>query len=172
MFPKVGSVMTTFLVVHPWITTAALVACLVLGPIVGYLIVDRRRVALWLGLAGLVPVVALTLFPAHRDLEVGCTAEWAFPTLPAVELMANIVLFAPPVLLLGIATRRPIAVLMAASAVSVAIEATQAFIPALGRSCSTNDWLSNTLGAALGAAIALAVFGLRAIASRRRPTKG
>lgn len=38
--------------------------------------------------------------------------------------------------------------------VSGLIETTQAFATALGRSCSTNDWLSNTLGSALGAAIA------------------
>jgi hypothetical protein len=33
---------------------------------------------------------------------------WTFPTLGAVELVANVVLFAPLVLLAGVLTRRPV----------------------------------------------------------------
>ncbi|WP_156186412.1 VanZ family protein [Cellulosimicrobium funkei] len=40
----------------------------------------------------------------------------------------------------------------------------QALSPALGRSCDTNDWLSNSIGALLGAG--LAVVALR-LATRR-----
>lgn len=160
--------LTTFLVVHPWITTAVLVGCVVVGPIVGYLLVERRKVALWCGVASLAPVAALTLFPANRDLEVGCAVEWSVPTLGAVELMANVVLFVPPVLLIGIAWRRPLTVMMAASAGSALIETAQAFITALGRSCSTNDWLSNTVGAGVGAVIAMAVLWAHALLASRR----
>ncbi|CAN5560893.1 hypothetical protein BH10ACT10_BH10ACT10_17360 [soil metagenome] len=145
---------TTFLVEHRWITTVTLVAIVALGPGVGYWLVDRPRAARALGVASLLPVAALTLAPTSRDLAVGCATEWDFPTLGAVELMANLVLFVPPALLFGVAVRRPLVVLLAASLLSALIEVTQAFVTALGRSCSTNDWLSNTLGAALGAAIA------------------
>lgn len=116
----------------------------------------------------MLPVVALTLVPTSRDLVVGCAAEWSFPKLGAVELMANLVLFVPPALLLGVALRRPLLVLVAASATSALIEVLQAFATALGRSCSTNDWLYNTLGAALGAAIALAALRARRETRARR----
>ena len=64
-------------------------------------------------------------------------------------------LFVAPVLLLGIALRRPVAALLAGTGASVAREVVQAAVPAIGRSCDTNDWLANTLGAVLGAALAL-----------------
>jgi len=150
----VQRVITTFLVEHPWVTTVAFVTTLAIGPVVGYRLVVRPRLATWLGLASLLPVVALTLVPASRDLAMGCATEWNFPTFGAVELMANVVLFVPPVFLLGIAIRRPWVVCLGAIVASGLIEITQAFVTALGRSCSTNDWLANTLGSALGAAIA------------------
>nr|WP_281387175.1 VanZ family protein [Jiangella mangrovi] len=135
-------------------TTTALVVLVVLGPLAGAWLVRRPRVTrVLLGLS-LVPVAMLTLVPTSRELDAGCAVEWSVPTLGAVELMANVVLFAPLVLLAGVLTRRPVAALLAASALSALIELVQALVPALGRSCSTNDWLSNTLGAVLGAALA------------------
>lgn len=91
----------------------------------------------------------------------------------AVELMANLVLFVPPALLFGVALRRPLLVLVGAGATSALIEVLQAFATVLGRSCSTNDWLYNTLGAALGAAIAVAVLrGAGSDASPRHSQSG
>ena len=145
---------TTFLVEHRWITTVTVVGMVLLGPVVACWLTARPRLATWLGLASFLPIAALTLAPTSRDLAVGCAAEWDFPTLGEVELMANVVLFVPPVLLIGVAVRRPVLVLVGSSAASGLIEFVQAYATALGRSCSTNDWLSNTLGAALGAAIA------------------
>lgn len=145
---------TTFLVEHPWLTTVALVLLLTAGPALAWWLAERPRLATGLGLLSLLPVAALTLVPTDRDLAVGCATEWSFPTLGAVELMANVVLLVPPTVLLGVALRRPLLVLVAASAGSALIEVVQAFVTALGRSCSTNDWLSNTLGAVLGTAIA------------------
>jgi VanZ family protein len=107
-----------------------------------------------LGLASLLPIAALTIFPTSRNVAVGCANEWASPTLGAVELTANVVLFVPATLLFSVARKRPWVVLLAASTASGLVEATQASVPALGRSCSTNDWLAKTLGSALGAAIA------------------
>ena len=148
---------TTFLVEHPWITTVGLAACMVLGPALGYWLVDRPQLTRSLAMAAVIPVAVLTLAPTSRDLEVGCAAEWSFPTFGSVELMANVVLFVPPVLLLGVALGRPLLVLLGATVTSGLVELLQALVPALGRSCSTNDWLSNTLGSVLGAALAALV---------------
>lgn len=164
-------VITTFLVEHPWLTTVGFVASVLLGPVVGYWLVGRRRLTWWLAGVALVPVALLTLAPTSRSLDVGCAVEWTFPTFGAVELMANVVLFVPPVLLFAVATRRPLAVLVGATATSGLIELVQAVVPGLGRSCSTDDWLSNTLGSVLGASLAvlaLAVHRSRNDAARRR----
>ncbi len=151
---------TTFLVEHPWITTVGFVASVVLGPALGYWLVGRPQLAGRLGMAALVPVAVLTLVPTSRELAAGCAAEWSFPTFGAVELMANVVLFIPPVLLLGVALGRPLLVLLGASVGSGLIEVLQAVATAIGRSCSTNDWLSNTLGSVVGAALAATVLGV------------
>jgi VanZ family protein len=154
-------VITTFLVRHSWITTVALVTTLAIGPAVGYWLVVRPRLATWLGLASLLPVAALTLAPTSRDLATGCATEWNIPTFGAVEQMANVVLFVPPVLLFGVAVRKLGLVCLGAIVASGLIETTQAFVTALGRSCSTNDWLANTLGSALGGAVAALVLWVR-----------
>lgn len=86
------------------------------------------------------------------------------PTPSRVELFGNVVLFVGPTLLAGVATRRPLLVLLAASGIAAAIEALQAAAPAIGRSCDTTDWLSNTIGAAIGAGLA----ALALLLARRR----
>jgi len=42
------------------------------------------------------------------------------------------------------------------SGASAGLEVLQALVPTIGRSCDTNDWLSNTIGAVIGAVIASA----------------
>jgi len=153
-------VLSTTLVEHPWLTTAALLALVVLGPLAGAWLVPRPRVASSLLTPAGVVVVLFTLLPTQRDLEVGCRVEWSLPTLGAVELMANVVLFVPVVLVAGVLTRRPLLVLGLAVAASAVIEVIQAFVTGLGRSCSTNDWLSNSLGGLLGAVLALVAIRL------------
>jgi ABC-type proline/glycine betaine transport system permease subunit len=73
-------VIATVLVEHPRITTVALVAAVVVGPVAGYWLIDRPRLAAWLGLVSVLPVAALTFLPTGRDLAVGCAVEWDFPT--------------------------------------------------------------------------------------------
>ena len=51
-------------------------------------------------------------------------------------------------------------VLAALIGLSVSLEALQALVPGLGRSCDTNDWLSNTIGAAVGTGLAAAALAL------------
>jgi VanZ family protein len=69
--------------------------------------------------------------------------------------MANILLFVAPVLLAGVATRRPVLVMVAGSGLSVVVEVCQAAVPALGRSCDSGDWVNNTIGTVIGALLAL-----------------
>lgn len=163
-----AGVITNWLLDHPWATTAGLVALLVLGPLLAAWAAGRPRVAGWLALASLVPVAALTLSPTGRGAgAVQCTVQWSLPSWGAVELLANVALFVPPALLATAATRRPWAVLLAGSALSLGIEAVQAVTTGLGRACDTTDWTSNTLGAAAG--VLLGVLGLalhRAAVSR------
>ncbi len=51
---------------------------------------------------------------------------------------------------------------------SALIELVQAVVPDLGRSCDTNDWFMNTVGAAIGAMIATAIIALTARRARWR----
>lgn len=155
---------TTVLVDHPWLSPTALALMVVLGPVLGTRLVPHRRLAWWLTGLSLLPVAVLTLVPVDRELFARCTAQWALPTPGRVELMANLVLFVAPVLLAGIASRRPVLALLAGSALSAAVEAVQALVPEIGRSCDTNDWLSNTIGAVVGGVLAIVALG---VASRR-----
>lgn len=150
-------------------TTVALVGILVLGPVAGAWLARRPRITrVLLGLS-IMTVALLTLVPTGRELTVGCAIEWALPRLGAVELVANVILFVPGVLLAGVLTRRPLVVLVVAGGASVLIETVQALVPALGRSCSTNDWLANTLGAVAGALLAVAALYLARRAARTPP---
>lgn len=146
---------TTFLIEHPWISPAALVIFVMAGPPAGRWLLSRPTLAWGAFAASLVPLGLLTLTPVSRELDVRCTVQWAVPTPGRVELAANVVLFVLPVLLAGVAIRRPLVALLAGLATSAIIEAVQAAALGLGRSCSTDDWLSNTIGAAIGAALAL-----------------
>ncbi|MDP9822286.1 VanZ family protein [Nocardioides massiliensis] len=144
---------TTLLVEHPWLAPTALAALVVLGPLVGRWLAPRPRAACAFTALALLPVAALTLVPVDRELFGRCEVAWVLPTFGRVELFANVVLLVPAVLTAAVALRRPLLALLAGSALSAAIELFQALVPALGRSCSTNDWLANTIGAALGAAL-------------------
>lgn len=147
---------TNFLIEHPWLSPAALAILVVAGPVAGRWLLRRPPLAWGALAASSVPLGLATLTPVSRDLYARCAVEWAVPTPGRVELAANVVLFVLPVLLAGVALRRPLVALLAGSAASAAIEVVQAAATGLGRSCSTNDWLSNTVGAAIGAALAMA----------------
>ncbi|MFJ4230938.1 VanZ family protein [Cellulosimicrobium cellulans] len=155
---------STLLVAHPWLSPLALLVLAVAGPLVGAWLAGRRPLAWVLFGVSLLPVLLLTLVPVERELFAVCTVSWSLPTPGRVELLANVVLFVPPVLLAAVALGRPLIALLGGVAASALIEVVQALAPALGRSCDTNDWLSNSIGALLGAG--LAVVALR-LATRR-----
>ncbi|MBB2903336.1 membrane-bound metal-dependent hydrolase YbcI (DUF457 family) [Kineococcus radiotolerans] len=152
--------LSTFLITHRWITPVLLAGYVVTGPLLGAWLVRRSRLAWVLAGLSLLPLAALTLVPVARDLTVTCAVQWSWPTPARVESFANLVLFVAPVALGGVATRRPVVAILAGAALSAAIEAFQAFVPALGRSCDTSDWSSNTLGAVVGGLLAWAALAL------------
>ena len=164
--------LATILVDYPWLTTVALAVLVLVGPLVGAWLVSRTQVAGVLLALSIVTLALLTLVPTSRELEGGCAFEWDLPSFGAVELMANVILFAPVTLLAGIVTRRPVVALLAASGASAAVEGVQALAPVLGRSCSTNDWLSNTLGAVLGAVLAAAALRIARRSTVARAERG
>jgi hypothetical protein len=160
-------VISTILVEHPWVSPTALVLLLVLGPLMGRWLTTRPMLPWLLSALALLPVALLTLVPTDRVVYERCDLAWALPTIGRVELAANVALFVAPVWLAGVALRRPLPALVAASGLSGAVELVQALVTSLGRSCSTNDWLSNTIGALIGAALAWASLAL----ARRKPPR-
>lgn len=164
---------TNFLLDHaalvPVVLAVLAVACVGIGYVASR---SRHRQRLtWVLVAlSMLPVVALPLVPAanSRLANVSCTVQFFVPTLGSVELLSNVALFLPMVFFATLATRRPLATLAAGACLSAAIEALQALAPAIGRACDTNDWLMNTLGAAIGVLLALGTITI----VRRRGSRG
>lgn len=157
--------LSTILAAHPWLAPAALAVLAVAAPPVGAWLAGRRPIAWALaGLAALAVLVA-TLSPTARELDAGCVLVLE-AQLTAPEPLANVVLTVPLAMLVGVAGRRPAVGTAVAVALALAIEALQALVPALGRSCAVDDALANGIGAVLGGLLALAAL---AIARRARP---
>ena len=154
---------STFLLDHAVAVPGALLLVAAVCAGVGAVALRRGadRLLWWLAGLSLLPVVALTLTPGSRRALQVCAVQFSVPSLGSVELLANVALFLPPAFFAAAATRRPLLVLAAGTGLSAAIEALQAAVPALQRSCDTNDWAMNTAGAVLGALLAAGV-------SRRR----
>ncbi|WP_284754875.1 VanZ family protein [Curtobacterium sp. ME-Dv--P-122a] len=126
-----------------------------------------RRVLLGLSAVALIAVLVLTLVPdGARPGGVTCTVQFSVP-FQGIDTLANVAMLLPLVLFLGTATNRPLTILTGAVALSAVIEVVQALAPVLGRRCDTDDLAMNTVGAVLGAVIALVIC---AIDRRRRAT--
>ena len=149
---------STVLVEHPWLEPTAFLVLLVVAPAAAWWSADRPRAGRWLAAAAVVVAAGLTLAPDDRRASSFCEVAWDVPTLFHGDL-ANVILFLAPVALLNTVWRQPVLVAGAAIAASAGVELLQALAPSLGRSCSTSDWLANSIGAVLGAALARA--GLR-----------
>jgi hypothetical protein len=169
-------VITNFLLDHAAAVPVALLLIALACVAAGYLVLrwGRRRAGWVLVGLSLLPVVALTLVPATGGGAgaVGCTVQFALPTWGSVELLANAALFVPPVFFATLVTRRPLAVLVAGSGLSVLVEAVQALAPAIGRACDTNDWMMNTLGAGVGVLLAVGTVALGTAGDRAEPGRG
>lgn len=109
-----------------------------------------------LAVVGLLGVLALTVSPSDGVRYAFCTVQFSVP-FQGIDTLANIAMMVPLTLFAALRLRRPLLVFAAVSGLSAIIELVQALIPALGRSCDTNDWYMNTVGAAVGTLIALTV---------------
>ena len=71
--------------------------------------------------------------------------------------LLNVLLFIPAAGMLTLASGRPADGIAAGIGLSAAVEAVQALIPQLGRSCQLHDLIANTLGAFAGVGLAAAL---------------
>lgn len=145
--------LSTILAIHPWLGAAAVATAVVVGLPLGWWLAARSRAAWALAAVAAIAVLVATLFPTGRAIEVVCVLA-PEGGLAGPEPLANVALFVPIGLLVGVASRRPVLGALAGGALTVAIEAVQALVPAIGRSCAIDDAIANALGAVLGAVLA------------------
>jgi len=166
---------TDFLLDHSALVPTALVLVALGCAAVGYAALRSRtygpRALRALAAVSLLAALALTLAPTGRTSPTrGCTVQFDLPTLGSVELLANVALLLPATLFVALATRRPVLAAVSGSVLSVAIEAVQSQVTAIGRACDTNDWAMNSLGVLAGALAAGALLALTATTTvSRRP---
>jgi len=161
-------VISTFLAGDPALSRVLLVFVVVAVIVVGLLLKRGGPVA-QVGLRvaailALVAVLAFTLSPAGDNVRGSCNFDVGSTFFIGIERFANTALLVPVAYLGALATTRPVVIFAAGSLLSALIEALQLLVPALGRACDINDWLTNTLGAGVGALLAgvvLAVFRRR-----------
>jgi len=161
-------VISTFLVEHAPLVRIGFWVAIAAATLLAWVLhrLRLRRVLLGLSAVALVAVLVLTLLPdGARPGGVTCTVQFSVP-FQGLDTLANVAMLLPLVLFLGTATNRLLTVLAGAVALSAVIEVVQALAPVLGRRCDTNDWFMNTVGAVLGAVIALVICALE----RRRKT--
>ncbi|MFK4083356.1 VanZ family protein [Kribbella sp. NPDC020789] len=112
-------------------------------------------------------VLAATLSPTpHRFRTVvgQCGTHLATTGgLTSVQGLLNVLLFIPAAGMLALASGRPGDGIAAGIGLSASVEAVQALIPQLGRSCQLHDLIANTAGAFCGVGL---VAGVQSIARR------
>ena len=117
-------------------------------------------------------VLAATLSPtAHRLGQIGQCGTHLTTTggLTSLQGLLNVLLFVPAAGMLTLASGRPADGIAAGIGMSAAVEAVQALIPQLGRSCQLHDLLANSIGAFCGVGVAA---GLQNITRSRRLVAG
>jgi hypothetical protein len=115
------------------------------------------RIAALLMPAAFALIFAATLSPtSHRLPGIGTCGTHLTTTggLTSLQGLLNVLLFIPAAGLLTLASGRPADGIAAGIGMSAAVEAIQALIPPLGRSCQLHDLIANTLGAFAGVGLA------------------
>lgn len=154
--------LSTLLTHASWLPATVLLVLLLAGPFIGAAIAPCRRLLWALFTVSVIAVGGLTLYPEGGAVgRVTCTPGVPYFALGAVETLANVLLFIPPVLLAGVLFRRPLLAVLGGSVLSALIEFLQAVAPIIGRACDTGDWITNTIGAVLGGLIAGAALALK-----------
>jgi hypothetical protein len=133
------------------------------------------RIASLLLPAAFALILAATLSPTAHRFPASCGTHLSTTGgLTSVQGLLNVLLFIPIAALLTLASRRPTDAIAAGIGMSAAVEAVQALIPQLGRSCQLHDLVANTLGAFVGVGLAVGIqLVLRtAIRSVKQPSPG
>lgn len=155
---------------NPWLIPAFLVVGLLLSGLMFY--VARRRglsrpLSVLFGWAVAGELVA-TLYPSHASATASGTC-WInrdpFTPLLTQQGLMNVALYVPLAFLAVALFRRPAILTACCVLLSAGTEFAQAVTPHVGRSCTSEDLVANSLGAVLGAAIA-------AIVHRRKEGRG
>lgn len=118
--------------------------------------------------AALALVLAATLSPtAHGFGQIGQCGTYLTTTggLTSIQGLLNVLLFVPAAGMLTLAGGRPADGIAAGIGMSAAVEAIQALVPQLGRSCQLHDLIANTLGVFAGVGLAA---GLQNLTRGRR----
>lgn len=128
----------------------------------------QKGVAVLFGLTFAAELTA-TLYPSYTGAGSSgiCTFNRdLFSPLVTQQGIMNVAMFAPLILLAAFLFRSPASALASGIALSGATELAQGLIPGIGRSCATEDFMANSLGSAVGVAVALAA--RRIVLNRQR----
>ncbi|MET1043195.1 MAG: VanZ family protein [Microbacteriaceae bacterium] len=155
---------STLLAEYPVLARGGTALVLILAPFIAAWLRPRQQVAWVLAYLSAAAIAVLTLVPDGTRTVAGCELPFSPSFLLGVEPLANLVLFVPLALTVTAAIRRGLPAFLVGLGVSAAIELAQWAVPAIGRSCTSTDFIANSVGAALGAA--LAALGMY-LASRR-----
>ncbi|MCJ1674564.1 MULTISPECIES: VanZ family protein [unclassified Rathayibacter] len=163
---------STFLVEHAALVPIGFWIAVALVTALAWLLHRRgaRRTLLVLAAVAFLAGIALTMYPPDGTPLVFCTVQFSVP-FDGIDTLANIALLLPGALLLAVAVGRPVLVAAAVSGLSALIELVQASVPAIGRSCDTNDWFMNTIGAVLGALLAAVILAIENRRAGRRVSR-
>ncbi|MEU8223339.1 VanZ family protein [Kribbella sp. NPDC048915] len=120
-------------------------------------------------------VIAATLSPtAHRLGQIGQCGTHLTTTggLTSIQGLLNVALFVPAAGMVTLAGARPGDGIAAGVGMSAAVEAVQALVPQLGRSCQVHDLIANSVGAVCGVGLAVGVQSLTRRVGLRLVTLG
>ena len=95
-------------------------------------------------------ILVATLSPEPEAVWTGCQWPWCL-----FDFAQNVALFAPLGASLFLATRSHTKSIIAGAALSLAVELLQLHV-IRGRDASLSDWITNTIGTAAGAQLAVA----------------
>ncbi|MFJ7592239.1 VanZ family protein [Streptomyces sp. NPDC097617] len=108
--------------------------------------------------------LSATLYPSHTGASASgiCTiGRDVFTPLLAQQGIMNVALFVPAAFFSVLVFRRPAVSVASGVLLSAGIESVQALTSSIGRSCTSEDLIANSLGTAIGVALALALRGMR-----------
>lgn len=149
---------STVLASNPDLVRVLFWVAIAVGSVLGWILhrMRARKVLTAFTIISLLGPLVLTLSPSTAQPESFCYVQFSVP-FRGIETLANLAMLIPLALFATLLLRRPLLVFAAVSGLSAIIELVQAVAPGLGRSCDTDDWFMNTVGAAIGVLVAAGI---------------